>query len=397
MYDKIFGLQRNVFFLGLTSFFNDLSSEMVLSVLPAFFISVLRSGAGALGVVEGVADAAANLIKIYSGQRSDKMARRKIFAVLGYTVSVCTRPFYMFAGSVIDVAALRVTDRVGKGFRDAPRDALISLSAPNEELGWSFGYHRAMDTMGGVVGPLIAYLILLNFPGAFTSVFMVSFVIGLLSIGSLLWVKDVTALVSKGGFIPKRSHMPKRLRQFIISIFILSMGTLPVAILLFKTQELNFAIATIPLFYMIYNISFALFSWPAGRFADMVGGGRVIVVGYLFLIICYTFLTASTNIGSLVFGFIILGLFSACTDGVERTYVSFFVSAEHRGAAYGYLNAAVGFGALIAGVMGGYIWQTWGSAAAITIAVTITLFGLSLFMHTLHRHHREARGVSKTS
>ena len=389
--DKLFGLQRNVFFLGLTSFFNDLSSEMVLSVLPAFFISVLKSGAGALGVVEGVADAAANLIKIYSGQRSDKMARRKIFAVLGYTLSVCTRPFYIFAGSIIDVASLRVIDRVGKGFRDSPRDALISLSAPKAELGWSFGYHRAMDTLGGVVGPLVAYLILQAYPYAFGSVFMVSFVVGLLAIGSLLWVKDVTALVSKGGFVPRRSHLPKRLRQFLLSLFLLSVGTLPVAVLLFKTQELNFTIASIPLFYMIYNLAFALSSWPAGRLADKVGGGRVIVTGYLFLVLCYTFLTAATTAGSLLVGFIILGFFSACTDGVQRSYVSQLVPEEHRGAAYGYLNAAVGFGALIAGVLGGYIWQQWGSAAAITTEVVVILIGLSSFMSTLRAHHRESR------
>src|SRR5665213_759102 len=158
MKDRIFGLQRNVFFLGLTSFFNDFSSEMILSILPAFFISVLKSGAASLGVVEGVAEAAANVIKIYAGKWSDRIQRRKVFAIAGYSVSVISRPFYLLASSVLGVIGIRIVDRIGKGLRDSPRDALISLSAPKDEVGRSFGYHRAMDTVGAVVGPLVAYL-----------------------------------------------------------------------------------------------------------------------------------------------------------------------------------------------------------------------------------------------
>ncbi len=392
MKDKIFGLQKNVFFLGITSFLNDLSSEMVLSVLPAFFISVLKTGAGALGVVEGVADAAANLIKIYSGKRSDTLAKRKVFAVFGYSLSVFTRPFYIFAGSVFDIAALRVIDRVGKGVRDSPRDALISLSVSKDEVGWSFGYHRALDTMGGFIGPLVAYLVLSAYPGAFESVFMLSFVIGLLAVGSLMWVKDVDGLVSHGGFsITKNSVLPKRLRHYLFAVFLLAMGTLPVAVMLFKTQELGFSIASIPLFYMVYNISFSFMSWPAGRIADKVGSGRVIVFGYLALVLCYTFLVASTNAASLIAGFVILGIFSACTDGVQRSYVSKLVGPDHRGLAYGYMNAALGFGALIAGVVGGFLWEAWGSAAALSLGTAVILVGLIVLMTTLRAHHRESR------
>lgn len=364
---------------------------MVLSVLPAFFISVLKTGAGALGVVEGVADAAANLLKVYSGQRSDKMARRKIFAVLGYTLSVCTRPFYVFAGSVMDVASLRVIDRVGKGLRDSPRDALISLSVNKKEIGWSFGYHRAMDTLGGMLGPLIAYLILASFPGAFSSVFMVSFVVGLLAIGSLLWVKDVSALVSRGGFKPARSHLPKRLRRYIFSLFVLSAGTLPVAILLFKTQDAGFPIETIPLFYMIYNLSFSLVSWPAGRLVDMIGAGRVIVFGYLSLLVGYTALSLTGGISALVAGFLAVGFFSACTDGAQRSYITKLVGDEHRGAAYGYLHAAVGFGALIAGVCGGYVWEEFGAASAMFLGLLVVLIGLVALMSTIRGHYLSTR------
>src|SRR3989338_2419892 len=161
---KILGLKKNVFILGLTSLFNDFSSEMVLSVFPAFFTSVLKSGAASLGLVEGIADAASNFIKIYSGQLSDKVQKRKIFVIWGYSLSTLTRPFYILTSSVAGVLGLRLADRIGKGLRDAPRDALISLSTSKDETGKSFGYHRAMDTIGAILGPLVAFFILSRFP-----------------------------------------------------------------------------------------------------------------------------------------------------------------------------------------------------------------------------------------
>lgn len=391
MANRIFGLQKNVFFLGVTSFFNDMSSEMVLSVLPAFFISVLKTGAGALGLVEGAADAAANLIKIYSGRKSDTMSRRKIFTVIGYSLSVCTRPFYMFAGSVFDVGLLRVTDRTGKGLRDSPRDALISLSVDKSEVGWSFGYHRAMDTLGGVLGPLLAFAILSMYPESFSSVFMVSFVIGVLAVLSLVWVQDVSVLIGERHAHKGEARLSPRIKDYILSLFILSMGTLPVAIMLFKTVELGLAVATIPLFYMIYSLSFSLFSWPAGRMIDVIGSGRVIVMGYVLLMACYSILSVATNGYFLAVGLVVLGVFSAFTDGAQRTHISKHVGEDHRGLAFGYLYAAIGFGFLIAGVVGGYVWETWGSSAALVLSLCITGAGLIAFMYSLRNHHRETK------
>jgi len=379
MKDRIFGLQRNVFFLGLTSFFNDFSSEMILSILPAFFISVLKSGAASLGVVEGVAEAAANVIKIYAGKWSDRIQRRKVFAIAGYSVSVISRPFYLLVSSVLGVIGIRIVDRVGKGLRDSPRDGLISLSAPKDDVGMSFGYHRAMDTVGAVVGPLVAYLILSRHPQGFGTVFLTAFVIGLVAIASLVLVKDIRGIVaSRRTSEAPRSFSPK-FKFFIASIFILSMGTLPIAVLLFKTQDIGIALASIPLFYMIYNVSYALFSYPAGRIADKLGSGSVIFVGYLFLLIGYAVLTISSASWILVTAFLLIGVFSALTDGVQRSYLSHIVQDQHKGAAYGYLNAAAGFGALIAGAGGGYLWQHASDTTALLASMGIVVAGLALF------------------
>ena len=385
MKDRILGLLRTVFFLGLTSFFNDFFSEMVSSIFPAFFISVLKTGAESLGLVEGIAEAASNLIKIYSGRWSDRISRRKIFAVAGYTLSDFTGPFYVLAGSVGAVTGLRLTDRIGKGLRDSPRDALISLSTPKDEIGRSFGYHRAMNTLGATVGPLAAYLILSYNPVAFNSVFIVAFIIGLLAIASLWLVQDIRQTVQVQR-VEAFEGFSRRVYGYLIAIFILSIGTLPMAVLLLKTRDLGLAINSIPLFYAISNISYALFSWPAGRAADAWGTGTIIVIGYGFLILGYLALVASSSLVVLAVGFLLVGIFSAFTDGVQRSHLSHLVEDRYRGTAYGYLNAAVGFGALIAGIAAGYVWQQCSATrwALITGACVVSL-GLVAFMFSSMR------------
>ena len=271
---RILDLPRTVFFLGLTSFFNDFSSEMVASIFPAFFISVLKTGAEISrprGRYCGCrVQSHQNLLRPFV--RQDRAT--KVFAVAGYTLSVFTRPFYVLAGSVGAVIGLRLMDRIGTGLRDAPRDALISLSTPKEEIGRSFGYHRAMDSLGAIVGPLVAYVVLLYSPIAFNSVFIIAFIIGLLAVASLWLVQDMRQTL-KVRQIEAFEGFSWRVYGYLVSIFILSVGTLPMAVLLLKTRDLEIAIASIPLFYAISNISYALFSWPAGRAADAWGTGRL--------------------------------------------------------------------------------------------------------------------------
>ncbi len=382
--DKIFGLQKNVFFLGLTSFFNDFSSEMILSVLPAFFISVLKSGAESLGLVEGLAEAASDFMKIYSGRLSDKIHKKKIFAVIGYSLSVLTRPFYLLVSSVGGVIGLRLTDRIGKGLRDAPRDALISISAAPEEMSKSFGYHRAMDTLGAIFGPLVAYLILLKNPNAFNTVFMTAFVIGILAVFSLALVSEVKTLAESRKTIAKAGYkFPLSFKIYLLAIFILSLGSLPVAILLFKTKDLGFLIASIPLFYMIYNISYAIFSTPAGKIADKIGNSKVIFTGYLMLILGYIVLIFSHSLAVLVVGFLLLGTNAALTDGTQRAQVSKLVGEEYKGEAYGYLNAVVGFGALFSGIIGGFVWQQYSDNTALIAGSIVVIIGLIIFGFTI--------------
>ncbi|MEO8638184.1 MAG: MFS transporter [Candidatus Taylorbacteria bacterium] len=378
--ERIIGLPRNVFFLGLTSFFNDFSSEMILSILPAFFISVLKTGAASLGLVEGIADFSANVIKIYSGRFSDKIQKKKIFAVSGYVLSVFTRPFYYFVGSVAGVVGLRVADRIGKGLRDSPRDALISLSTPEGEMGRAFGYHRAMDTAGAIVGPLVAFLILRQFPQGFNIIFVTAFVVGLAALASLVLVKEIKVMAQNRKEVASSPYaFPLQFKLYLASMFLLSLGTLPVAILLFRAKDIGFIIASIPLFYMIYSISYALFSAPAGRVADKIGEKKVIFFGYFALLAGYLVLGTAQSLLMLIAGFLLVGVFSALTDGTQRAHVANIIPGGYHGSAFGYLNAVIGFGYLFAGIVGGYLWQNFGAVSALGASVIAVILGLILF------------------
>jgi MFS family permease len=379
---RILGLPRNIFFLGLTSLFNDFSSEMVFAVFPAFFTAVLKAGAASLGMVDGIAEGLSNFLKIYSGSLSDKLQSRKPLVVAGYVLSVLTRPFYIFVSTVGGALGLRVLDRVGKGLRDSPRDAIISFSSPKEELGRSFGYHRAMDTIGSIFGPLVAYLILRSYPLHFNAVFLTSFVVGLITILTLFYISDVVlaSTAAKIHIASAFKNLSWHFKLFILCIFILSVGSLPIAVMLLKTESIGLIIADIPLFYMVYNLSYAGFSMAAGKISDKFGARIIIVIGYAILLASYYFLNAAHSSWMLAGSFFLLGLFPALTDGVQRSLASQLSVAELRGGALGLLNAAVGLGALIAGVAGGYLWQAYSPTVAFLASGAVIIVGLALFL-----------------
>ena len=368
---------RNILLLGLTSFFNDFSSEMVLAVFPAFFTSVLKTGASSLGMVEGLADGAANLIKIYAGRLSDSAQKRKPFILAGYSLSVAVRPLYLLVSSVGGVLGLRVTDRIGKGLREGPRDAIISLSTKPEELGRAFGYHRAMDTLGAVVGPLVAYLILRAYPGAFNTIFITAFVVGICAVLSITFIKEVVGVTKKKDIsLAALSDFPPRFKRYLIALFFLSAGRIPVAVLLLKTQHLGLSLASIPLFYMLYNLSYAAFSITGGGLSDKHGPKHIIRIGYLLLLCVYVMLALAESTIALVLAFLALGLFPALTDGVQRALAAELSPKEKRAGAMGLVNAVSGFGLMFAGLSGGYLWEHFGVSTALLLGGGLVIVGV---------------------
>lgn len=290
-----------------------------------------------------------------------------------------TRPIYVFVSNVAGVIGLRFVDRVGKGLRDGPRDAVISLSTPPEQLGRAFGYHRMWDTFGAITGPLIAYLILSRYPSGFHIVFSTAFFVGILAVVSLFFIKDVVGGARKNNItLASLAVFSSEFKWYLLALFFLSLGSLPLAVLLLKTQSIGLALASIPLFYMLYNISYASFSLTAGKLSDRIGAKTVIIIGYLVLLGSYFFLALAESTFFLVAGFLVLGLFPALTDGVQRAFASELSPGEYRAGALGFVNAVAGFGLLFAGIGGGFLWEHFGASFALTIAGIFVLLGIGI-------------------
>ncbi len=378
----IFGLRKNVFFLGLVSLFNDFSNEMIQSVMPAFLAITMGVPPIGIGLIEGGADAVASFLKIFSGWFSDKIGRRKLPALLGYALSVSTRPFFAFASRFSEVFSLRIIDRVGKGFRDSPRDALLAESADQKELGKSFGYHRAMDAMGGMLGPLGAFLILPLVHGSYQKLFLVAFGVGLLTIFTFVFVKEIKR--KDGTALPKITRLffkeHRRFSFFILSIFVFGLGTLPITLMLLKPIGLGVSIAAIPLLYFIYNVTFVGAAIPLGRLSDKFGKRKTIVIGFAMAILSYVILARAEAAWSAILAFIVLGFYSAATDGIERAMTARLVNPQYLATGEGLLNAAVGISSLLSGLVGGLIWTLSGPAAALYYAAALSAIGAMIFI-----------------
>jgi len=387
MKEKILGLHKNVFFLGLVSLFNDFSSQMIQSVMPVFLGVILGVPPLGIGIIEGAADAVASFLKIVSGWLSDKMRRRKNIAVFGYALSVSTRPFLAFAATFAQVFGLRVVDRIGKGVRDAPRDALLAESTSKEELGKSFGYHRAMDALGATLGPLAAFLILPAIYFNYRLLFFIAFGIGLLSIFSFIFVseKHFDGVRRVQRFNLRLLRENKRFVFYILAIFIFGLGTLPITLMLLHPVEIiasngGVSFVGIPLAYFIYSGTFVLTAIPLGKISDKLGKRFVISTGFVFAIIAYLGLAlSSTFIVALLF-FAVFGLYSAATDGVERAIAARLVSDDMLATGEGILNAAVGVSSLLAGLIGGLLWTIFGAQAAFLYGAALSFVGLIAFL-----------------
>lgn len=383
--EKILGVRRNIFFLGLVSFFNDFSSEMVQSVMPVFLTTTLGAPAFFVGLVEGVSDALSSIFKLFSGWISDKINKRKKPAVIGYSLSVFTRLFLAMVTNFWQVFFLRIVDRIGKGLRNPPRDALIIESTPKKELGLSFNFHRMMDTLGATLGPLLAFLILFTVKDGYRFLFSVAFVLGIFAVGSFIFVKD--SAKNRKNYEEKKLKVSlnwgifKRNKKFILivfSLFVMGLGSLPVALLLLKAKEAG-SIANVPLLYFVYSLTFVLVALPIGKLSDRVGESLLIAGGFLLAALSYLGLAMTENIFAIVFLFMILGIYAACTDGMQRVLAAKTLQGNIIATGQGFLNMAIGFSSLGAGIIGGLLWTFVNSGAALIFAAIASIIGLVLF------------------
>ncbi len=391
---KFFGLSKNVLSMGGVSFLNDLSSDMIFPYIPIFLTQILGAPVIFVGLVEGIADATASILKVLSGRISDVVHKRKPLIVAGYSLSALSKPLLAFAAWPWHVLVVRFFDRVGKGLRDAPRDALLSVSTHRSIIGRAFGFHRGADTLGAALGPLLAFAILPLLNNNLRHLFILSFIASFFAVLLIIFfVKEVQDDNTKKTAIPEEAPRPARDIQkfhfsklgisffiFLGAATIFSLGKVSEAFLLLRAQELGMALVFLPLLYFVYNLTFALFSAPAGAVSDRIGHRNTYMIGMLIFVGVYYLFAITTNVSMFWFLFAFLGFYAALTEGVGRAIVADLAPEEWRGTAYGMYNACTGIAALPASVIFGFLWDAYGPAVSFFYGSLLGLAGLAIFM-----------------
>ncbi|MDP2940958.1 MAG: MFS transporter [Candidatus Omnitrophota bacterium] len=354
----------NIILLGITSLLTDISSEMVYPLLPVYLVSRLGASPALLGLIEGLAESTASLAKVFSGYFSDRLRRRRPFAILGYAGSTVGKFFLYISSGWGLVLAGRLIDRLGKGIRTAPRDALIAESATAGKRGAAFGLHRAMDTIGAAAGVLAAYFLISRYKGDFKNVFLFSLIPAVLGVMILFFVRE------RKEVLPPREKirfawgtLDKRLKRFLIFSFIFTLGNSSNQFLLLRAQQAGNPLASVILLYLFYNIVYALVAYPASRLSDRIGRKKLLVAGYLFYGLVYLGFALNTSVGNFWFLFGLYGLYIGFTEGVEKALISDIAPGQLRATAIGLHATLVGIGLFPASLLAGLLWKSCGAAA----------------------------------
>ncbi|OGY22486.1 MAG: MFS transporter [Candidatus Woykebacteria bacterium GWB1_45_5] len=379
---KIFGISKNVFFLGLVSLLNDASSEMIYPLVPLFLTQVLGASLATVGIIEGIAESTAAILKTFSGWLSDKIGRRKGLTVVGYSLSAVSKPILSVATSPLHVLLVRFSDRVGKGIRTAPRDALVSFSSSSKELGKSFGFHRALDNLGATIGPLLAFGLLFLLNNNFRLIFLLSFVASALAIAVLIiFVKEVELKKEKAK-APKISWQlfPARFYIFLVAIAIFSLGNSSDAFLILRARDLGMALFLIPVVYAFFNLVYSIFSTPFGVLSDKIGRRKTLGFGLLIFSLVYLGFGAANKAILIWPLFALYGVYAAATEGVLRAFTADLVGEKIRGTAYGLLNGTIGTALLPASAVAGFLWDRVNPSAPFYYGAALALAALLVLL-----------------
>ncbi len=379
------GVTRNTVALTWVSFFTDLASETIYPILPLFLTSVLGVEKSLIGLIEGIAESTASLLKLFSGWLADRTGKNKFLVGLGYGLSAIGRPFFALAASPWHVLLLRFLDRVGKGIRSAPRDALILAGSPPDRIGRAFGFHRAGDTAGAILGPALAMGLLAAFGGQYAPVFLIASIPGFIAVAVIVFkVKDAPG---KHVGAPKlRWHaFDRRMKLFVVAAFVFGLANSSNAFLILRASDLGVPQVWVPLAYLLYNVVYVLVSIPAGILSDRIGRPKVLVAGFLSFALVYAGFAMANAPWHAWALFAAYGLFSGLTEGVQRAWVGDLAPPELRGSAFGLFHFAVGMAALPASLMMGGLWDAFGPGMAFGLDSGLSLVALGIFLLSLIR------------
>jgi len=368
--------------LGLVSLFTDLSSQMVYPLVPEFLISIGANKA-IIGMIEGIAESTASLFRIVFGRLSDKLRKRKLFLVLGYGLSALSKPFLYLANVWTVVLGVRFSDRMGKAIRTPARDTLISTSVNPSEKGKAFGFHRAMDRIGAIGGPLLAILVLSLFNNNVRLVFLLSVIPGVMALFFVRFVKETTIERKPVSAVHKHSLRNAPFIIFLISNIVFTLGNSSNAFLILRAREAGLTILMIPVIWIVYNIFCTVSSPVFGLWSDKIGRKPIIIFSFLFYSVVYFFFGIANNLWAIWVLFGAYGIYYGLSAGVFRAYIADLVEPENRATAYGLFNTGIGIALFPASLIMGALWDRFGSKWAFWVSAGFSLLGFTIFLLSL--------------
>ena len=377
------GMPAGIWVLGLVSLLMDISSEMIHSLLPLFMVTVLATSATTVGIIEGLAESTALIVKVFSGVLSDWLGKRKGLAVLGYGLGALTKPLFAVASSSGLVLTARLLDRVGKGIRGAPRDALVADLTPPEIRGAAFGLRQSLDTVGAFLGPLLAVGLMLLWANDFRAVFWVAVIPGVLAVLLLLFgLREPANPVREKRVNPIRRENLQRLGAaywWVVAIgAVFTLARFSEAFLVLRAEQGGMALALIPLVMVAMNAVYSLSAYPFGKLSDRVSRQGLLAVGLIVLIAADLVLASSAHWAVVLAGVALWGVHLGMTQGLLAALVADTVPADLRGTGYGFFNLVSGIAMLVASVLAGMLWDSWGAAYTFYAGALFSVLALGL-------------------
>jgi MFS family permease len=389
-----------VFAIGLVSLLNDASSEIIYPLLPVFLVTSLGASAKAIGTIEGLAESISSLLKLFAGYLSDRLGKRKALVVAGYSLASIARPLLAFAQTWTQVLAIRLTDRVGKGIRTAPRDAMIADTVRTEQRGIAFVFHRAMDHGGAVIGPLIGYLLVVLFvaksreptTGEFSRIFLVASIPALIAVVvAAVFMRESPVKPAHGTEVVKLSlrGFDSNFKRFLFVLALFTLSNSSDSFLILRAVDSGVSVAMVPLLWAAHHAMKVLSSLFGGDLSDRLGRKRLIVSGWILYAAVYAGFAFATQEVSLWILFLIYGIYFGLAEGAEKALVADLVRPEQRGTAYGLYNLAFGITVFPASLLMGMIWDWKGPTLAFLISASMGGMAAVLLLILVRPHPDE--------